>query len=163
LKYVRSSVIRRRTLIHAAFTLGRSVREIAGRLEELGFTVPDTIVMPTPVSWADVRLISRDLDGGPPWLRDDEQVAVGHLVLAATHLARGLPEPAGRLRELGWAHPPDITPLPADIDATDLKLISRDLNGSRPWLDEGAPVSRIHLIRAALDLSPAQAAGRLRE
>jgi hypothetical protein len=149
-------------LVRAAVRLRRRLAEVVGRFAVLGYATADISQMPEDLTSDDTVLISRDLDGVPPWLDREAPVPVGHLVRAAVRLRRGPAEVAERLAAFGYATP-DISQLPEDLTSDDTILISRDLNGGRPWLDRAAPVPVGHLVQAAVRLrrGPAEVAERL--
>ncbi|MGC4916844.1 caspase, EACC1-associated type, partial [Streptomyces albogriseolus] len=128
----------------AAVRTERSPEEVVARLRELGF---DTPASPLPdLEEGDLRLISRDLDEGAPWLDPDRVVSLGHIVRAATAVGRAPEEVATRLTALGYRT--SASPLPS-LEEGDLRLISRDLDGHPPWLDPNRAVSLGHIVQAA--------------
>src|SRR5262249_35044846 len=137
---------------------GESIREVAERLRKLGWKVlPDAPALPADINATDLKLTSRNFDGKRPWLRDSEQVPASHLIRAARRRGWSVPQVTVRAESLGMAAP-DITALPDRVTRAHMRLISRDLNGKRPWLGRGKPVGAGHIIGAAgkLRLSPAE-------
>jgi len=84
------------------------------------------------------------------WLDAARPVAVGHVVAAAAVLEQAPHEVVERLRDLGYTVPDH--PLPDRVVATDKILLSRQLDGARPWLDPTKPVAVRHILGAALTL-----------
>jgi hypothetical protein len=152
----------------AAIQSGRGPRAIAERLITLGYTLnthPGTLPDQPPTREHAV-LISRDLDGSTPWLNPNRPVSTGHLIAAASQLGRGPREMAERLTELGYTLTTDPATLPDQpLAREDATLISRDLDGSAPWLDPTEPIPPGHLVSAANRLSrgPRAIAERLTE
>ena len=95
----------------------------------------------------DSVLLSVDLDGQQPWLDSGDQVPLAHVARAARRLGYTPVELGQRLRALGYLVAPGLDRLAADPD--DLLLTSRDLDGTRPFLDLDLPVPAMHLLRAA--------------
>jgi hypothetical protein len=71
---------------------------------------------------------------------------------------------AVRLAELGFTVP-SLPNLPEGFEHDDLTLLSRDLDGASPWLDQGKSISRARLAvaAAALGRQPAEVAARFAE
>jgi hypothetical protein len=136
-------------LVRAAKRIGRSASEIAGRLEELGYSAAvghETV----GVDPDDLVLLSRDLDGSRPWLDPSVPVVLPHLLKAAQRTGRPVPNIVARLTRVGLQIDADLSVLPVEsLDPADLILASRDLDGSFPWLDQAEPVSLVHLVRVA--------------
>ncbi len=149
-------------VVSAAAKLRRAPADVAKRLTVLGFVVPDVSAFPAEVGPDDVTLISGDLNGNGPWLDPAEPVRLGHVVTAAAKLRRAPADVAERLGVLGFAVP-DVSALPAEIGTRDAELISDDLDGTAPWLDQAKPVRLGHVVRAAAQLRrpPGEVAERL--
>ena len=96
---------------------------------------------------SDALLVSRDIDGTGPWLDPVETVPLAHLVRAARRIGRGPTELAVRLEHLGYNTESGHEGL--EVDGDDLTYISRDLDGSRPWLDPAEPVRLPHVLKAS--------------
>ena len=144
----------------ASARTGRSPVEVAARLAALGFTVPEPGGLPDRLDADDLILLSRDLDGGAPWLDSGEPIPYGHLAGIARS-GRNPAEAAARLAALGFTVP-EPGGLPDRLDADDLILLSRDLDGGAPWLDSGEPIPYGHLAGIARSgRNPAEAAARL--
>ncbi len=160
----RDRVVGPRHVSRAAAKLGRSPAEVAERLRAFGYAVARVDWPTDPLDDADAVLLSVDLGGGLyNWLPDDGVVGPGHVSRAAGKLGRSPAEVAERLRTFGYAPARvDWPTSPAGRD--DITLLSRDLTGRSPWLDEGRPVGLGHVLGAAavLGRSPAEVAERLR-
>jgi hypothetical protein len=76
-----------------------------------------------------------------------ETVPLAHLVRAARRIGRSASEIAARMEELGYSTA--VGHETVGVDPDDLVLLSRDLDGSRPWLDPAQPVVLPHLLKAA--------------
>jgi hypothetical protein len=96
---------------------------------------------------SDALLLSFDVDGSGPWLDPVEIVPLANLVRAALRIGRSASEIAHRLEELGYTAAVGHETVGTDPD--DLTLLSRDLDGARPWLDPAAPILVPHLLKAA--------------
>jgi hypothetical protein len=149
-------------VLRAAARLRRAPAEVARRLAALGFAVGDVSGLLAEVGPDDITLMSRDVDGTGPWLDAAVPVPVGHVIRAAAQLRRAPAEVAGRLAALGFAVG-DVSGLPAEVSPDDAALMSRDLDGTGPWLDAAVPVPLGHVVRVAAQLrrAPAEVAERL--
>ncbi len=136
-------------LVRASRRIGRSPSAIAARLEELGYSTAvghETVGSDRD----DLIMISRDLDGTRPWLDPAHPVCLPHLMKAADRTDRPVRDVVRRLIRVGFTVDVDIEALPIeDLTHTDLLMVSRDLDGSFPWLDETIAVPLVHLVRAA--------------
>jgi hypothetical protein len=94
-------------LAAGAARTGRSVPEVAARLEALGFAVPDPGSLPEQLDDEDLALLSRDVDGQAPWLNPDEPVELGHL-MAVFRAGRSVPDAIARLTKPGLVLPPAL-------------------------------------------------------
>jgi hypothetical protein len=148
-------------LLRAAAKLSLPISDVVTRLrrfEPLGLTLPgfakvDLSALPQPDE-IDIKLLSRDQDGRPPWL--DKSISSLHLLCAAAKLSLPIVEVAARLKRfepLGLTLPAinkvDLASLPQP-DEIELKVLSRDLDGRAPWLE--GPVTIFHLLHAAAEL-----------
>ncbi|MGW9499258.1 wHTH domain-containing protein [Streptomyces prasinus] len=118
-------------------------------------------MMHAPVDVYDPVLISRHLDGRSPRLDPAEPVPLHHLLRGAAVTALAPEEIATRLAGLGY-RVPEAGRL-STIEAEDITLVSRNLDGTAPWAESGsAPRLRSHILRAAVELkrSPAELATR---
>lgn len=144
-------------IIWAAKELMRSPAELAARYAAIGYPGPDPKSLPDriPVNM-DVCLTSAagQLHGDP---RDDsEPVPLSHVLVVLRSLRGDRQKPqdalpmivkAGEhLAELGYRAEFDA----ADVTVDDLMLISRNLDGCSPWLDQGEQVPLAHVLRCAL-------------
>ena len=139
-------------ILRAAQRTRRSVHDVAARLAFLGYSVSldDTKLSLEQIEADDLLISSRDLDGSQPWLDLEEHVPLPHLLQAARRVRRSVHEVAERLERLGYTIDVDLRSVAVDgVKPTDLVLASADLDGSRPWLDPGQPVSLSHLLAAA--------------
>ena len=136
-------------VLKAAHRSGRPIKEVAARLARLGFEIhPDPESVPLDgFDPTDLVLASRNLDAAFPWLDPTEPVPLLHVIRAAHRVGREVSEVAARLAVLGYHLSAGWEGLRKDEH--DLVLLSRDLNGSPPWLDPTRPVSTLHLLRAA--------------
>nr|BFE63849.1 hypothetical protein GCM10020063_083750 [Dactylosporangium thailandense] len=96
---------------------------------------------------SDALLLSVDVDGTGPWLDPVDIVPLVHLVRAARKTGRSAPEVAARLDALGFE--PSVGAESVGVDPDDLIFTSRDVDGTRPWLQPDQPVHLVHLLRAA--------------
>src|SRR5262249_12752195 len=96
---------------------------------------------------SDALLLSVDVDGSAPWLDPVELVPLAHLVRAARRIGRSASEIASRLEGLGYSAA--VGHGTAGVGPDGLVLLSRDLDGSRPWLDPSQSVVLPHLLKAA--------------
>jgi hypothetical protein len=140
-------------ILKAAHRSGRPVREVTGRLAQLGFSFhvdPQSLPLDKfdPV---DLVLASRDLDSAFPWLDPTEPVSLLHVVRAAHRVGREVSDVAARLAVLGYGLPPGCEGL--QTTPHDLVLLSRDLDRAAPWLDPAEPVTPVHLLRCAKQTS----------
>ncbi|WP_018505977.1 wHTH domain-containing protein [Parafrankia discariae] len=143
----------RASLLAAAWRHGRDpvglARWLAGLGEDPGLEVE---VMPrVAIGVDDLDLLSCELDGEPPWLPDGE-IGTGHILAAAGRTGRSPAEIADRLGDLGFTVADLPHPVPTEVDAVDVILLSRDLDGGAPWL-RGDRVPLAYVYSAACDLS----------
>ena len=136
-------------MIRVAHKLGKEISEVAARLAALGYQLPPKLEGIQNEA-DDLILVSRDLDGAQPWLDQADPVPPVHLLRCAERTARPVREVAARLTSLGFTLGVDAEQLTdAHLSNEDLIILSRDLDGSQPWLDASRPVLTIHLLRAA--------------
>jgi hypothetical protein len=128
---------------------GRDLNDIFLWMEKLGMSVgwDKTKITDGVVDLADVLAMSRDLDGEGPWLPDD-YVPPGHVLATAIILGCGPIDIAERFRALGFHVPHSPDPTGSELDAVDLTLLSRFLNGYAPRLTSPS-VPLAHILRAA--------------
>jgi hypothetical protein len=150
-------------VIRVAHRLGREASAVAARLAVLGYPLSDGCEgIRTEAD--DLIIVSRDLDGAAPWIEQAEAVSPIHLLRSAERTGRSVRDVAARLVSFGFTITVDVdTIADAVLAADDLVIISRDLDGSHPWLDPNRPVTTIHLLRAAeaIGASVAHVAARL--
>ncbi len=96
---------------------------------------------------SDALMLSADVDAAAPWLDPTDIVALAHLVRAARRIGRSASEIANRLEALG--HTVAVGHESVGADPDDLVLMSRDADGTRPWLDTATPVTLPYLLKAA--------------
>ncbi|MFC3896561.1 hypothetical protein ACFOWZ_34230 [Lentzea rhizosphaerae] len=152
-------------LIAAAKT-SRSPRSIARRLAEFGFGTPPDQMLDFDVRVEDPLLLSRNLDGKPPWLTDERLVVpLGHVLAAAARLAKPPVEIAARLSDLGLRT--EDAPLPDKVERYDSKLLAQVRRGDRSdearWIGVATPADRVHLLVTAgtTGMTPLEVARRL--
>ncbi|GAA4232770.1 hypothetical protein GCM10022254_33610 [Actinomadura meridiana] len=161
-------------IIRAAESTGYSIGEVAKRLVHLGYRLPPKLLGVGEIETSDLLIISQDIDASSPWLpqcdpgNDANEVSTGHIVAAAAQLGRPISRVAERLTALGFSVPRIL--MDAGIaEPADRILVSRNLDGSRPWLRshdaEGnpVPIPPGHIVSAAaqLGLTGTQVADRL--
>ena len=147
-------------LAKAAASLGWSAPRVAGRLESLGFSVPDTSGLPSDINSDDITLINGVFFQTPSlFLNPTEAVPLAHITKAAVGLTWSAIQVAERLASLGFSVP-DASGLPADLNPNDIVLMSYSFDIDAPhhssrrhgWLDPTLPVPTVHIIRAAVEL-----------
>ncbi|MFD7468607.1 caspase, EACC1-associated type [Streptomyces tendae] len=120
---------------------GRPISEVENRLKELGF---DALSLPDIFDSEERILVSHALDGGEPWLDSSIPVPPAHVLLAAEVTDYSPHEVAERLKRSGFA----VSPV-AKAEPTDIRIMSRDLDGQAPWLGYEEPVHLGHVSAAA--------------
>lgn len=124
---------------------------------------PDTPGTPDAVHTDDALITSRDLDRLSPRLDTDDAVPLQHILRAAVRTRRSPEAIRSRLTELGFGRLPQ-GPLPEVVSLQDLWLLSRDVNGMRPWLEEPegakAPMGLILHVASQLQCPPREIAAR---
>ncbi|MFJ9688799.1 caspase family protein [Streptomyces bacillaris] len=131
-------------MLDSATRAGRSVEEVAHRLEDLGFLVPAASLL--PLVEIDLLLLSLNIDGAGPWLPPAEPVHPAHIIRAANGTGLTPEYVTGRLTALGYRLPKHPVPLP---EPNDLYILSVDLDSMPPWLALETPVDPAHLAEAA--------------
>jgi len=141
-------------VIAAAAQLEQPVSQVAHRLTRLGFQVASELLTVAEVEPTDRLIVSQDLDGTMPWLRQREddgsplQVPRAHVIAAAAQIGRPAGHVARKLIDLGFQVHPEL--LEAGLaDSSDIALISHDLDGKAPMLPGAVPVPPGHLLAAA--------------
>lgn len=151
-------------LAHLATAL--PVSQIEERLHLYGFDVDGrTTEVMSHVGWDQdkamlMTILRNGLDEGRYPLSTENVVPTTHLVQAGKMF--GLPPAtiAELLRALGYR-----TPTFETVEPFDLRLLSKDLDGEAPWLEEAEPVRLDHLVRAATatGMTISAVASRLRQ
>ncbi|MBO3752835.1 caspase family protein [Streptosporangiaceae bacterium NEAU-GS5] len=119
-------------LLFAAERLGASVTEIARRLGDLGFFLPDLVDRTGP---DDLVIVSQNVDGIPPWLSLEGRVHSLHVIEAAESTRSTVREVGRRLAALGFDVPRKL------LDAGDLRhggrlIIDRAPTGEHLYLPQ---------------------------
>ena len=140
-------------LVRAALQWGRSVRDVADRLQSLGFTVPDPSGLPDDLGWDDVELMGSVADRQPTWLDTTTRVPVPHVLRQAAQHEVTASTVSARLAELGFEVPdlPHITPGP--LTAADVALIDHVYAEGETSCKSRAPVQEAELLRIAAKVS----------
>src|SRR5262249_21527346 len=89
-------------VLAAAAQLGWAPGRVVQRLGELGYPVTQRSWPQTPHDRDARPLLSRNLDGRPPWLDPEQPAPVGHVLTAAAQLGSAPGRVAHRLGELGY-------------------------------------------------------------
>ncbi|MEW2355082.1 hypothetical protein [Spirillospora sp. NPDC029432] len=131
--------------VKAALALGCSNHAVVDRLESYG--IPVVHQVPRDPAGDDLRLLSADADGQPPWHPAGKAPPLWRVLIASDRAERSPADVADRLGEYGLGAvrtglPPQPVPLAKE-------LCSQDLDGVFPWLDETVPVKRGHILRAS--------------
>jgi hypothetical protein len=137
-----------RVLLTAA-RLRLAPRDVAARLLALGYDVPVAGELPVTVPPELTRLIEALPD---LYLTDDEPLRKAQLIATAAAAGLTIAKGAEYLTSVGFVVP-DVSGLPSQVTEQHVRLVSQDLNGKSPWLDDGKPISRAHLVHAARALS----------
>jgi hypothetical protein len=135
-------------ILAAATMTGRPAREVAARARELGMGGPEPGHYPegAPDS-IDRKLLSRNLDGSPPWLATRDAVTRRHLLRAHVRLGVGIGAVAARMATYGF----DVSragELPDRPSGVVLRLLLGDGDGGT-WLDDGTEVPPGHVLYVA--------------
>ncbi|SDY29711.1 hypothetical protein SAMN05421504_10574 [Amycolatopsis xylanica] len=139
--------VSRWTLKLLSADLNLSESEIERKLTGYGFQfIDDSDIDPDSL---DLRLLSPTLDGRPPWLAANTVVPLGHIAKAARRLDLTTESVCERLTALGRQTPNSV---PDSISYTNVKLLSVDLDGTRPWLAPDEAVTPTHLVAAWREL-----------
>ncbi|MFF5945639.1 hypothetical protein ACFY7X_33810, partial [Streptomyces althioticus] len=151
-------------VLEFARVAGCRPREAADRLVELGLRLPSGAVLPDDVLTSDLLILSRDVDGEPPWLGADP-VPLGHVVAVAERTKRRPAQVAARLTELGLRLA-DGGVLPETAEPGDSQLLDeRHFPGKPPWLSPGdqVPLGRVLSVAQRWGRRPADVVARLVE
>jgi hypothetical protein len=158
-------------ILQAANQLDQPVGTIVKRLERfeacgVRASLPsDNISENLKISEEDLKFLSEDLDGQPPWV--DSPVPVGHILYAANDGERPIGSVINCLKRLE----PIGIQLPAVNNAAaaltvsddDLAIVSRDFDGLPPWLEGSIPGSRILAASNHLDRPVSEVVTRLQK
>ncbi|MFF2954818.1 caspase family protein [Kitasatospora sp. NPDC057965] len=149
-------------VLKAAELLGRSPTAVVTRLSELGFPLSEGVVLPEAVEPEDLIIWTEDGSWRAPDLGG--QLWLGHALMVAGWLGWAPAAVVERLAGFGLTLP-DGAVVPEAVQADDLVLVSRDLDGLGPWLSYSVAVSIGHVLAAAerLGWSPPAVAARLTE
>ncbi|MFE9686580.1 hypothetical protein [Streptomyces sp. NPDC006285] len=160
----------RSSILWAAHVLQRTPADIAARYAALGYRVPDPASLPEQAEVGDFELLRERRPGrSQHWIADDEPVPLGHVLATLPYVVDATDDPqravaaiaslCERFTGLGYR----IHCGAAEVTAADLHLVSEELNGRAPWLDQEKPVPFHHLLRGAhvCGLAPREVAARL--
>jgi len=142
-------------ILQAAERLEVSPAEAAARYARLGYRTPGLENAPERAGRRELRLASHRVDGSAPWLADDAPVPLSRILLIVDRTEGDTKDPertadAGAracrdLAALGYRVEPGVAALTTD----DLRLVSQEMDGAPPWLDEAEPVPVTHVLRFA--------------
>lgn len=125
---------------------------------------PDYVVPPRPLARpTDQILLSRDLDAASPWMEKKDKVTVAQVIRAAEKMNRPVSEIAERMRDLRMRMPVPAVEWPQTVTATDVRLLSRDVDSSSPWLANKVQDNSVYRAALALQQPPHEVAARLTE
>ncbi|AZQ34806.1 hypothetical protein EJ357_16025 [Streptomyces cyaneochromogenes] len=136
-------------LLKAHLLLNIGIDEAAARMRALGFKASEEAIPAETLDERALPLLSRDLDGVPPWLDLAEPVSVGHVLQAVMSLGLSFPEVVGLLQAYGYR---------PDLGSLDERSADELLRQSAEWgwggelgrLSVGMPVPPDLVARAAL-------------
>ncbi|WP_147986954.1 hypothetical protein [Streptomyces sp. t39] len=134
--------LRPAVVMQLASEAGLPLPEIVARLGSYGFTLPDWFV--PGASLPDDGVLGVLAQWG--W---EGLTPVPPLVVHARATGEDVTHMVAKLEEFGYRRLSAVPP--ADLSDTDLKLMSRDLDGTNPWLNPVQPIPRAHILRAAHD------------
>ncbi|MEU3205708.1 hypothetical protein ABZ702_17875 [Streptomyces cyaneofuscatus] len=141
--------------------LGLTLPDVLARIKETGGTPPQ---LPDSIAPQDLDLLSVAPSPTGAWWRSGARGALGHVLRCAK--LTGLTPAA--VRERARAYGLECALIPPDAGSAEgiddeLKLLSRDGDSYRPWLDERLPVPAAFAVIAAdrLDITPERARDRL--
>ena len=116
-------------IVSAAVEIGRSLKEVVGRLRAYGFSVPELPIFREEALPADVLLLSRVPDRGhishyreDRWLSDGQSVSLGHILAAAQAVGWRPKAVARRLAKYGFDTPEESI-IPESVSAHDLHML----------------------------------------
>ncbi|MET9446547.1 caspase, EACC1-associated type [Streptomyces cinerochromogenes] len=131
-------------LVLASDETGLPAEEVAARLRQFGLSA-STAPVPS-LEPDDLRLLSENATGSPPWLDPARPVHPAHVILAASTTGHSAGHVVGRLTELGHR----VSTLPTPLhEPGDLRILSKDGTERAPWLHLDAEVHPAQIVRAA--------------
>ncbi|MFI0976624.1 hypothetical protein ACH4SP_06300 [Streptomyces sp. NPDC021093] len=152
------------SVMHASAQFGLPLRQVAEVLERCDLCPPRGVVFGEGrASEDDIRIVGACLDGYSPWSSQEGPASPGHVLHAAGAFGVSPADVVEILRRCGYRIPEGFCPDEEQADEVDLRLLSKNIDGSSPWLDGEEPVSKLHLIEVAdeVGLPPEQLVTRL--
>lgn len=151
-------------VLHAACVLGCDVEEVVARYQRLGFGVPTSAREVDDQERSDLTVALYGTKTAKP---EVNRITVAQVLGVAEYSGRPPAEVARRLADVGLAvtFPDVLADVPVDrLTPQDALLLSAELNGKGPWLDDIC-VPLAHIIAAASHLrrEPAHVTRRLGE
>ncbi|WP_406111168.1 caspase family protein [Kitasatospora purpeofusca] len=131
----------------------RDPATVAARLAELGYSLREGQPVPDEVFDDDLAVLSRRVNGRPPWLGAAEPVSLGHVLFAAKQLNWSPEAVVGRLEALGTGRTDHLVlPLPPGTES----LLVPEPGQDPKWLSPGAPVPlwKVLVVAEATSLRP---------
>jgi transcriptional regulator with XRE-family HTH domain len=138
-------------ILNASAEIGRSPRSVATRLVDLGATGVDPRCLPDlpPDPAHLMRMIVRS-DGRPNrWMNADEVMSLGSLLSGYRDLGKGLREVGAEMTSLYGLSAPELGDTPDRPTEEHLRILSVDIDGAVPWLDDRRPVPPGHIAVCA--------------
>lgn len=126
------------------------VAEVLALLQALSFRAPDPNVVTSPLDDHDRTVLEGALLGSR-WLDLDQQVPHGHVAWASMKTRLSVVDIVNRLVTYGF-QVGDRTRYLSRYSPDDLVLLSRDLDGFRPWRDEPNRLTAEEIIQATLEI-----------
>ncbi|MGW5384705.1 wHTH domain-containing protein [Nocardia sp. NPDC003963] len=148
-------------MVKSSLDTGLTIPSVIDRLQKYGVTAPTDI--PDDAGPGDLILLSRFLDGNPPWLTVADPIQPGFVSAAAREMSIASAEVVARLRDYGFQLAAG-TVVDA-ITAYDAELLSEGDDTRGPWLDvrEAVPPGHILSVAQNLNITPSEVADRLAE
>lgn len=134
-----------------AATLRRPAHEVAERLRDWGFRAAVLPGGTVRLTRSQLIATSKDRDATAPWLSADEPLAPAQVVVAALQTRSDPRALIESLARIGYQVQPIDDAVLDSLSQDDLRLVSRDLDGQRPYLDQ-VEVSGVHVAKAAQTL-----------
>lgn len=158
--YSQSGSVKRGEIIECAVRSGQQAACVAADLRALGFEVPSVNNLGVVDDELQRMCAESSRTSSVLWSFDDRPVPMGAVMDVASDIGRPVDYVAKRLRSAGYEVPDT-----ASLTDEDRFLVSRDLDGQSPWLNDPDPVPVWHLARAAIkfDRDPRLIARRLHE